>query len=275
MKFSVLMSVYINENADFFEKSLWSILDNQSLKPDEFVLVCDGTLNTELDEIIEKYISFYPDILRVYRLDHNQGLGKALNFGLSYCSNEYIARADSDDLCAEDRFKKQMDYLGLHPDVAVLGSDIFEFDQDPSNPKFRKSMPSSHDLILKMAKFRNPVNHMTVVFKKSAVEAVGSYIHLPQVEDYYLWVRLLVHGYKIENLKEPLVFARVGNGMAKRRGNKAYIKSWFVLCQYMYKNRMINRFVLVRNLISVSFFVLLPANWKQFLYKQLLREKDV
>lgn len=271
-KFSVLMSVYHKENPKHFDLALRHILIEQTLIPDEFVLVCDGPLNEGLDAVIDKYKKSCPEILKVYRLEKNGGLGKALNFGLEKCSYELVARADSDDICGKDRFGKQIDYMATRPNLAAVGTDIQEFASDPTKPSAYKKMPHTNAEVYEMTKFRNPVNHMTVVFRKSMVEKVGSYIHLQYVEDYYLWIRLLVAGYEIENINEPLVLARVGNGMVQRRGSKAYIGSWRTQSNYMLDNGMITKMQYVKNMIAVRGFVYIPVGLKQFVYKKILRK---
>lgn len=269
---SVLMSVYFKENPEFFDLALKSILVDQSIKPDEFVLVCDGQLTDELNEVIAKYENEFKDILKVYRTEENQGLGKALNYGLSKCSYEVIIRADSDDVCAPDRIKQQFEYLNEHSEIAIVGSYIDEFDVDWNNPKNKKELPLVHEELSQMAKFRNPINHMAVAFRKSIIENIGSYRHIPYIEDYELWVRAIIKGYKLANIDKVLVHARVGNGMVKRRGNRQYISSWKELCDYMLQNKMINLFEYVRNMLAIRVFVYMPSNTKEIIYKKILRK---
>lgn len=271
MKFSVLMSVYYKENPLFFDEALRSIMIEQTIIPDEFVLVCDGALNSELNCIIEKYYTLFPEIVKVYRLETNVGLGKALAYGLEKCTYEVVARADSDDVCDKYRFEKQIRFIEEHKEVSAVGSDIDEFNDNYENPIRFKHMPQDFSDIKKVSRYRNPINHMTVMFYKTPILSVGSYIDLPFVEDYYLWVRLIAHGYVITNIREVLVHARVGNGMVKRRGNKKYISSWKVLNQYKLACCQINRFEYIINLLLVRMFVYLPSFVKNITYKRILR----
>lgn len=271
-KVSVLMAVYYKEDAKHFDLALSSILNSQSQKPDEFVLVCDGPLTPELDEVIANYKNKYNDILSVYRTEENQGLGKALNYGLSKCSYEVIIRADSDDVCTPDRIRVQLNYLNEHPDIAIVSSYIDEFEIDYSNPKNIKKLPLDNEQLIQMAKFRNPINHMAVAFRKSVILSIGSYRHIPYIEDYELWVRAIINGYKLANIDEVLVHARVGNGMVKRRGNKQYIRSWRELSQYMKKHGMISNAEYLRNMLAIRAFVYMPGHLKEGLYKKILRK---
>lgn len=272
VKTSVLMSVYIKEKAEYLDLSIESILVNQTQRPDEFVIVCDGPLTSELDDVISKYEKMFPETFFVYRTELNQGLGKALNFGLSKCTNEIIIRADSDDICDPERIKAQKEYLITHPDVAVVSSYIDEFDEDWKAPKNIKTLPLTSDELAKMAKFRNPINHMAAAFRKSVILEIGSYRHIPYIEDYELWVRTLINGYKLGNIDKVLVHARVGNGMVKRRGNRQYITSWRELSNYMLENKMINKQEYVRNMLAVRTFVYMPTGLKEFVYKKILRK---
>lgn len=269
--FSVLMSVYAKENAEFFSLSLKSILDEQTRKADEFVLVCDGALGEGLEEVIKVYELKYPDILKVYRLKENGGLGNALNYGLKKCSCEIVVRADSDDVCAKDRFELQLEYMEKHPETAVLSSYIDEFESDFKRPERIKKMPLTHEELYNWAKFRNPINHMAAVFRKSVILKLGSYRHFPYAEDYELWTRALVQGYRIANIPKVLVHARVGNGMAERRGKKEYIKSCRHIYRYMLENGMINSFEFTRNMFVVNVFVFIPSGLREAVYKGLLR----
>lgn len=271
-KFSVLMSVYFKESPSYFDLSLESILIKQTLLPNEFVLVCDGELTPELEAVIDRYMKICPDILKVYRKE-NGGLGKALNYGLPKCNFPLVARADSDDICVPTRFEKQVRYFDEHPDVGIISSYIDEFDTDWTKPSRLKKMPLTPDELYQMAKFRSPLNHMAVMMRKDDVIRIGSYHHVPYVEDYELWVRALMTGIKLANIGEVLVHARTGNGMVQRRGTKKYIKSWHILNKEMIEGKMIGYGTYLRNMISITAFVFMPDSLKTFLYKNVLRKE--
>lgn len=269
--FSVLMSVYCKENPEFFDISLKSNLETSSVIPDEFVLICDGDLTPELEIIISKYKTKYPERFKVYRKE-NGGLGKALSYGLPKCSYSLVARSDSDDVCAPERFEKQVTFLDNNPDVSILGSYIDEFDGDWTHPMQIKEMPLNHDELYEMAKFRNPLNHMSVMMRKDDIINIGSYRHIPYVEDYDLWVRAMCNGLRIANIGEVLVHARTGAGMIKRRGTKKYIKSWHRLNMYMIHKKMIGYPTYIRNMFMITVFVFMPVGIKELLYKKKLRK---
>jgi glycosyltransferase involved in cell wall biosynthesis len=270
MQFSVLLSLYIKERPEFLRTALQSVF-SQTLRADEVVLVLDGPISDELQTVVDEFARQYSE-LKVIPHPTNQGLGKALNLGLQHCSHEIIARMDTDDISVVDRFEKQIGYMKEHPDVAIISSAIDEFADDWHKPIQVKTLPLSHEELYKMAKFRNPINHMAAMMRRDEILRIGSYRHIPYVEDYELWVRALINGLKIANLADVLVHARVGNGMVKRRGTKKYIKSWHIMNKEMLSAKMINGAIYVRNMLSIIGFVYMP-NWvKEILYKYVLRK---
>ena len=274
-KFSVLMSVYVKEKPEFFDLALESITSKQTIMPDEIVIVKDGPLTKELDLIIKKYMDKYKNLFHIIPLEKNMGLGYALNIGLEQCKNEIVMRMDTDDISLSDRFEIQLKFMNEHKDVIAVGGSIAEFKEDYINENKRiKEMPLTSNDIIKYSKFRCPINHMTVCFRKSEILKVGGYKPLLYVEDYYLWARLLVNNKKLANIPEILVNVRIGNGFNKRRGQKKIISSWKILQKYMYENKFINYFEKERNMLGVRCIVYAPSCIKDFLYKKYLRKND-
>lgn len=225
MKFSVLLSLYCREISQYFEQALVSIWDSQTIKPNEIVLVVDGKIGEELEVCVERWYEKLDSVLKIIQLEENVGLGKALNEGLKHCSNEWIFRMDTDDICTSDRFEKQIKFIQQNPDVVLFGGQILEFDQAPNDSTVIKSVPISHQDIKCFAQKRCPFNHMTVVYKKSVILGLGGYQHHLFMEDYNLWLRVIGAGYKVANLEDVILYARVGNGMHARRKGYEYIKS--------------------------------------------------
>lgn len=272
-KFSVLMSVYYKETPKFLDLSLKSILEEQTLKPTEVVLVKDGKLTSELDEVIEKYRKTYGKQMNVVSLKKNQGLGKALQIGLEKCKYDLVARMDSDDISVYNRFEKQIDYMEKHPNVTAVGSYIGEFENNTDEPLRLKKIPVTYDEILEYAKMRNPMNHVTVCFRKKDILEVGSYQPLQYLEDHYLWARLLAAGKILQNIPEILVCVRVGNGFTSRRGSRSYIAGWKKLQNYLYEHHLINRFHKMRNIMAMYAMVYMPRWCRSLLYNYVLRTK--
>lgn len=222
--FSVLMSLYNNEKSSYLDDCFNSLFV-QTLLPTEIVLVLDGPINDSLMRVIDKWKERLP--IKIFPIAINVGLGNALNYGLSKCCNDLICRMDTDDICNAERFEKQIDYLIKHQNICVLGSAIREFNKE-NNESIRFSKVG-HCNIVQYAKKRNPLNHMSVAFRKKHILAVGGYHHHLYMEDYNLWLRLIAAGYELDNLEEPLVNARVGEEMISRRKGWRYIRSEFKL----------------------------------------------
>ena len=187
--YSVLMSVYHKEKPEYLEQAIASI-QAQTLPTDDFVLVCDGPLNAVLDTVIAKKQQEMGETLNVVRLAKNGGLGNALNEGIRHCKNELVARMDSDDIAYQDRCEKQIAVFYTHPEVSVCSGIVEEFTSTPDVVDAKRVPPEAHEEIVEFAKKRNPFNHPCVMYKKSAVEAVGSYQDFYLLEDYYLWLRM-------------------------------------------------------------------------------------
>ncbi|MES2284312.1 MAG: glycosyltransferase [Bacteroidota bacterium] len=265
MKFSVLMSVYIKENNFFFISSLESIL-NQTLCPDEIILVKDGPLENELEDIINNYASMYK-FIKVLSLSKNMGLGYALKFGLEHCSHDLVARMDSDDICFSNRFEKQIKFMAAHPEVDVLGTDIAEFDFSIDKIVSYRKLPSQFNDIVLFAKRRNPLNHVTVIFRKTAVLKAGSYLPFNGYEDYYLWIRMLLTGSKFFNISENLVFVRIGNNMLAKRQGIHFFKQELKLQQEFLNLKFINKIEYFANIFLRAIPRLFPIWGLKIVYK--------
>ena len=151
LKFSVLMSVYKNEKAEYLKQAVDSIL-SQTLMPNEIIIVKDGILTNELEQVINTYLSNYKNLIKIVSFCENRGLGLALRDGILACNNEYIARMDTDDIAEPDRFEQQFNYLKLHPELAILGSWIKEFSDNLKNSDTVTNLPCTHEEILNFAK---------------------------------------------------------------------------------------------------------------------------
>ena len=272
LKFSVLMSVYYRENPEWFKTALDSVI-NQTLQPNEIVLVEDGKLTEELYQVIDEYKSKFPNLFNIVPLEKNSGLGEALRVGVLNCSNELIARMDTDDIARNDRFEKQIEFLEGNPDIDVVGSWISEFENNPDEIISYRQVPTESDEIYKFGQFRNPLNHMTVMFKKNPILDIGNYQPMLYMEDYYLWSRLLNKGHKISNIGECLVNVRAGNAMYKRRANlKYFFNSEFPLQKEFLKMHYISFGQYFRNIISKFFLRAIPKWAMALIYQKFLRK---
>lgn len=267
MRFSLLISVYKNENPIHLSMSINSVWKNQILKPSEIVLVKDGPLTSNLEKAIETFKQNLP--LKIISFPKNMGLGYALSEGLNYCEYELVARMDSDDICAPDRFEKQISFMESNSNISLLSSNIAEFHDNPDTISSVRRVPENHEEIRKFAKRRNPMNHMAVMFRKSAVLDAGNYQPFHGYEDYFLWVRMLQKGYKAANLNENLVFARVGNNMIARRQGMKFFKEELRLQKEFLKMGFINRWEWSQNILLRAIPRLMPIFALKLIYKTL------
>lgn len=269
-KFSVSMCVYGKDNPEWFQTAVKSIL-NQTRKPDEVILVVDGPVPQELDNIISRFEQ--NSIFKVIRLPENKGHGEARRVGLSHCTNELVALMDADDISAEDRFEKQLALFESDPELTVVGGNITEFVGSPDNIVEARIVKSDDASIKEDMKRRCPMNQVTVMFKKSRVDSVGGYIDWYCEEDTYLWLRLFLDGAKFANLPDYLVNVRIGKEMYQRRGGTKYFLSEAKLQKYMLDNKVIgvDRFLVnVGERLVVQ--VLLPNKVRSWVFKKFARK---
>lgn len=269
LKFSVSMCVYGGDRADWFKTAVDSIL-NQTVKPDEVVLVVDGPVPEELDLVICEYEK--SDIFNVIRFEENQGHGNARRAGLEACTNELVAIMDADDISDPSRFEKQLAQFANDAELDIVGGNITEFVGEPENVVGQRIVPSDDSEIKTYMKKRCPMNLVTVMFKKSSVNEVGGFIDWYCEEDYYLWVRMALNNMKFGNVQDVLVNVRVGKEMYQRRGGWKYFKSERKLQKYMRKNKIIGFGTYFMN-VSKRFIVqvLMPNKLRGWIFKKFAR----
>ena len=272
-EYSVLMSVYYKEKPAYLKQAIESI-QAQTLPTDDFVLICDGPLVTELDAVIAVKQREMGAALKVVRLAKNGGLGSALNEGIMHCRNELIARMDSDDVAYPTRCEKQIAVFNAHPEVSICSGIVEEFATDPNTVDTRRVPPETNAEIVEFAKKRNPFNHPCVMYKKSAVEAVGSYQDFYLLEDYYLWLRMLMAGYQGYNIQEPLLHMRAGSDMYLRRAGWKYAKTQVKLFKFMKQQGLIGNGQYIKSCVIRSGSSLAP-NWlRKLMFERVLRKKQ-
>lgn len=270
--YSVLMSVYIKENPQYLAAAIDSML-GQTVKPSDFVLVCDGPLTDELNQVIEGFLRNYPSLFQVVRLNQNQGLGIALNVGLEACKYEIVARMDTDDVALPERMSWQISTLENCPDLSAVGGQIQEFYLEEGNERGRRLVPTTPETVRKMAAKRNPMNHMTVTFRKSDVIAAGSYQHFDKFEDYYLWARMLAAGMRLTNVNQICVHVRVNDDMYRRRSGWKYFLQTVQLEKYLKSRGLCTTSQFVQNILTrFCGTVLVPNCVRQYLYRAVLRK---
>lgn len=273
-KYSILMSVYYKENPRWFEESINSML-NQSIKTDDFVIVEDGKLTKELDEVINKYVKLYPDLFNIIKLPNNIGLGPALSIGVKECKNELIARMDSDDISIKERCEKQLNLFKEYKDLDICGSNIIEFIDNIQNGQSYRKLPETNEEIKKYMKRRNPFGHPSVMFKKTKVIESGNYREYYLCEDYDMWIRMAENEAKFYNIQDVLVYMRISEDFYKRRGGMKYLKSILKFKKEQLKKGFYSKKDFCISATAHIVMCILPNSIRNFLYKKVLRKNNI
>lgn len=268
--FSVLMSVYKKEKPEYFQMAVASVME-QTYKPSEILIVQDGPLTEELYAVCNKMKREYKELVRFVQLEKNVGLGLALQHGVKECKYDLIARMDTDDISKKDRFELQVRQFEKHVDLAICGGYIEEFYDRPNRIQTVRRVPLTESDIYEYTKLRSPFNHVTVMFKRQAILAVGNYQPFLLLEDYYLWYRLVSKKYHTKNLPIVLVSVRADEGMIARRGGLSYFIREAKLYRKFYENEYISLAELIFALCSRFMGRVCPPGVRSFLYQTFLR----
>lgn len=267
---SVLMSIYIKEKPEYVDECFKSLL-RQKVKANEWVIVEDGPLTDEMYHILDQYQIENPGLIKRVSLVKNKGLGLALKAGVPVCSNELIARMDTDDIAREDRFEIQLHEFEKNPDIDICGSHIIEFEGTPENILSVRKVPLTHERIVKYQKMRSAFNHMTVMYKKSAVLKAGNYEHCPLMEDDMLWTRMILSGAKCANIDDFLVYARTGSAMIARRGGWDYFKKYKQGKDKIRETGFIGPLDYWKAMLPQVAISLMPLTVREFVFTKVLR----
>lgn len=272
-QFSVLFSVYYKEKPEFFDKALESIY-NQTVQADEWVIVKDGPISQELQDVIDKYKNYDHIIIKEIPLDENKGLGIALSYGVPECSYDLIARMDTDDIAVSNRFELQLAEFRNNPDLDLCGGQIIEFETDETVPVAERRVPLTQDEIVKFQKIRSAFNHMTVMFKKSKVLEAGNYKDCPLMEDDMLWVDMILAGAKCMNIDEYLCNVRTNRDMIARRGGLKYYKKYKRARKMIYKTGFISYGQYFKTNF-IQFCVCIMPKWlRKIVFFKLIHKKN-
>lgn len=272
-KFSVAMSVYKNDQPNYFKQAMDSII-KQTLTPNEIILVIDGPISDELKNVVDTYENKY-SLIKTIWLKENKGLGNALKLAVENAKYDLIARMDSDDIAVCDRFEQQINIFKTNPNVDIVGGDISEFIDVDTNIVGIRKVPKENNEIREYMKTRCALNHVTVMFKKQTVIAAGNYQDWFWNEDYYLWIRMVLINTYFQNTGTTLVKVRVGKEMYKRRGGKKYFISEKKLQDFMYKNKVISLTTYIINVTKrLIVEIILPNSLREWVFKNLARSKN-
>jgi len=305
LKFSVIMSIYKSDVPELVRVALDSLLQ-QTLLPNEIVIVADGPVPAELEQVVSSFkfqvskIRTTPNpsfakggdlvpedgkesletgnqkpetIVTYLPQEKNGGLGEAMRIAAEAAKYDYLARMDSDDICLPDRFEKQMKCFEEDPELSLVGGMITEFDGEPENIIAKRILPLEDAEIKRMMRGRCAVNHVTVIFKKADLMKSGNYQPFWKQEDHYLWARMMEHGCKFRNIPDVVVNVRSGKDQIARRGGLRFYKSVVRVFWYMYRHGLISfgyflYICTVRGIVQV----LMPNRLRTWVYLHLLRK---
>lgn len=270
MEYSVLMTVYKDDNPEYFDKALMSMV-NQTKKPDEIILVKDGPITKKLQEVIDRLDNLYPNLILQVSLPVNVGLGLALNEGIKKSKNELLARMDADDISLSTRCEKQVQEFENNPDLDIIGCPVKEFSGDTTNIVGERNVPLSNKDIYKFAKTRDPFNHPTVMYRKSKVLDVGGYGDLRKNQDTDLWIKMLSNGAFCKNLSEYLVYFRFDENTYEKRKNWLNTKLLIKIRWKAFKSGFCTFYdFLIVAMAQIGIYIL-PTSFQKFIYSKILR----
>ena len=269
--FSLLLPVYHGDSAAQLRRSFHSSVHDQTLRPNEVVLVEDGPVGPELTAQIESLTQTSPVPVILVRLRENAGLAAALTTGLAACTHDVVARMDADDISLPERFAIQIPLIAAGHDL--VGSGMCEFSEDDDGveiPGAERNPPTTSADIARYARFHDPFNHPTVVYTKSAVAAAGGYAPLGLMEDYWLFARMIANGARARNARERLVKYRVSSGAYKRRGGLKLLASEVQLQRAFRRSGFTSTGQFVRNIAVRGGYRLIPEPVRRHFYRTLI-----
>lgn len=270
-KFSVLMSVYKKENPKFLDEALTSI-EQQTVIPSEIVLVEDGPIPDCLQKVIRNHRSNFINTFKIIKSIHNQGLGASLRLGTKFISTNWIARMDSDDISAPNRFELQLDEIAKNPELAIVGGQVQEFAGNPLRVVGYRRVPTSEALIRQFIKWRSPFNHPSVMLNKKILQKVGGYVPYGNLEDYYLWSRIITQQYRVMNINKVLLKMRVDEGMYQRRGKISNIKYFYRLRAFLYKFNILTWREKILGDWLMTLNIIMPSWLRKLIYQHVLHK---
>ena len=265
--FSLLLPVYHRDDPDHLRSAFRSSVHEQTLRPDDVVVVRDGPVPATLARALEEVVAGSPVPSRLLELPRNVGLGPALDAGLDACAHDVVARMDADDLSLGHRFAVQVPLVADHD---LVGAGLLEIGTGPDDVVGRRVPPTDPVEIARYARFHDPFNHPTVVYRRSAVVAAGGYQDLPLMEDYWLFARMIAAGARVANVAEPLVLYRVGAGAYARRGGLRLLRSELALQRHLRRSGFTSRAQWARNVAVRGGYRFVPAALRRAAYRRLV-----
>lgn len=265
------MSLYIKEKPEYLKLAIQSMID-QTVKPDEILIVKDGPITEELQSVLNEFTKQYGELFTIIGYEKNRGLGIALNYGLKIIRNELVARMDTDDISKLDRCEKQLKKFENDSELSLIGAWVDEFYSTPDKIVSTRKVPTEHKEIYEFAKKRSAFNHPAVMYRKSAVFKVGGYCDLSRNQDVELFGRMLFSGCKAANLGEALLWFRSNDDLAKRRKSWENTKSYIDTIKKFWKMGYSSFGDYIMIVIAQIGIFFCPAKLQHWIYKKFLRK---
>ncbi len=226
---SVLMPV--RDAADYVDEALRS-LAAQTFADFEVVAVDDGSVDGSpalLDDWGRRDGRF-----RVFHRPA-EGLVPALNFGLTRCRGDLLARMDADDLCHPRRFELQRQAFRDDPSLDVVSCLVSHFPRPQVGEGFRiyeewLNGLTDHEAILRERFIESPLPHPSVMLRRRRLEEAGGYRDVGWPEDYDLWLRMAAAGARFAKVDRALLQWREHGGRLTRTDGR-YSVERFLECK--------------------------------------------
>lgn len=266
--FSLLIPVYAGDDARHLALALESSTTHQTSPPSEVVVVQDGPVTSEVADTLRRFEASSSIPVVIIRLTENHGLTAALNVGLARVSYGVVARMDADDVSLPDRLERQ--WTLMQEGYDLVGTGMVEFESDPDKTAARRIPPVGSERIREHARTHNPFNHPTMMYRVDAIQRIGGYEPFGRMEDYWLGVRLISSGARVENIADPLVKYRVGSGAFHRRGGWKEARTEARLQRAMLRIGFVTPLQCARNIVMKGLYRLLPASMKRVLFRRFV-----
>lgn len=265
----VSMAVYKGDILAWVEQSIDSIL-NQSYQNHIVLLVIDGDISDELlTFLIEKAKA--ENKLMLIKGSVNKGLSACMNYCAQWViehapSIKYFFRMDADDISELERLQEQVHFLQTHPRVSILGSCLYEVNEEGIRVG-QRNLPQKHAEIMRFLPKRCSINHPTVAIRMEVFKQGHRYREgLMNSQDYFFWAELAAAGFIFANLSNKLLKFRRVNDFYKRRGLARSLNEFKAR---FYTMKVLNRYSLGNILYAhmVLMFRLMPAPIVKLAYK--------
>lgn len=270
-KYTVLMSVYKNDKAEWITQAVFSML-NQTVKPDEFLILVDGPVSEDIKKVLSSFEK--EECIKVKYFAENRGLGLVLRDGVDMAKNELIARMDADDVSTRDRCELQLKEFAKNPNLDLVGGYFYEFTNNLDEKVSLKTYPITSEEIYKFAKKRNPFAHPSVMFRKSSVIKAGNYRSCILCEDYDLWSRMLLNKSNCKNLDVPILNMRVNSDFYNRRGGFKYMKKIISFKYTLLQRGFYSTFNFIYSVLASVVVCIMPNKLRKTVYLKCLRKGE-